>query len=60
MIPHIPDILQATFEPTLSMITKDFTEYPEHREGFYHMLRAINRHCFPGTKKDKHKRTISL
>jgi hypothetical protein len=42
------------------MITKDFTEYPEHREGFYHMLRAINRHCFPGTKKDKHKRTISL
>ncbi|KAG1054076.1 hypothetical protein G6F43_003887 [Rhizopus delemar] len=47
LIPHIPDILQATFEPTLSMITKDFTEYPEHREGFYHMLRAINRHCFP-------------
>ncbi|ORE03750.1 nuclear export factor CRM1 [Rhizopus microsporus var. microsporus] len=47
MIPHIPLVLESTFEPTLNMITKDFTEYPEHREGFYHLLRSINRHCFP-------------
>lgn len=30
------------------MITQDFTEYPEHRVGFYKMLRAINQLCFPG------------
>lgn len=48
MTPRVPSILEATFEPTLNMITKDFTEYPEHRTGFYNMLRAINLHCFPG------------
>ncbi|KAJ8653051.1 hypothetical protein O0I10_011271 [Lichtheimia ornata] len=47
MTPRVPSILEATFEPTLNMITKDFTEYPEHRTGFYNMLRAINLHCFP-------------
>ncbi|KAI9485410.1 MAG: nuclear export factor CRM1 [Benjaminiella poitrasii] len=47
MTPRVPIIFEATFEPTLNMITKDFAEYPEHRTGFYSMLRAINRHCFP-------------
>ncbi|KAI7862138.1 nuclear export factor CRM1 [Spinellus fusiger] len=47
MTPRIPAILEATFEPTLNMITKDFTEFPEHRTGFYNMLRAINFQCFP-------------
>ncbi|KAI8062519.1 CRM1 C terminal-domain-containing protein [Gongronella butleri] len=47
MTPRVPLILQATFESTLSMITKDFTEFPEHRTGFYNMIRAINQHCFP-------------
>jgi exportin-1 len=28
------------------MITKDFAEYPEHRAGFYHLLRATNLNCF--------------
>jgi exportin-1 len=41
-------ILNAVFEPTLNMINKDFTEYPEHRVGFYKLLRAINQQCFPG------------
>ncbi|OZJ05121.1 Exportin-1 [Bifiguratus adelaidae] len=40
-------ILNAVFEPTLNMINKDFTEYPEHRVGFYKLLRAINQQCFP-------------
>jgi exportin-1 len=31
------------------MINKDFSEYPEHRVGFFKLLRAINQHCFPGT-----------
>lgn len=47
MTPRVNVIFDATFEPTLNMITKDFAEYPEHRTGFYSMLRAINRHCFP-------------
>lgn len=41
-------ILDSVFEVTLNMINKDFTEYPEHRLGFYKMLRAINNQCFPG------------
>ncbi|KAI8098786.1 nuclear export factor CRM1 [Halteromyces radiatus] len=46
LTPRVPVILEATFEPTLNMITKDFSEFPEHRTGFYNMLRAINQHCF--------------
>jgi exportin-1 len=30
------------------MINQDFTEFPEHRAGFFKLLRAINMHCFPG------------
>lgn len=41
-------VLEATFEPTLSMITNDFAEFPEIRTSFYNMLRAINAKCFPG------------
>jgi exportin-1 len=48
MIQRIHIVFEATFEPTLNMITKDFVEYPEHRTGFYTMLRAINDKCFPG------------
>ncbi|KAI8975726.1 nuclear export factor CRM1 [Mycotypha africana] len=47
MTPRISVVFTATFEPTLGMITKDFAEYPEHRTGFYSLLLAINRHCFP-------------
>lgn len=47
LIPLIPNIFDVTFEPTLDMITNDFTEYPDHRERFYYMLYAINCHCFP-------------
>jgi exportin-1 len=48
MTPRISLVFEATFEPTLNMITKDFAEYPEIRAGFYNMLRAINAKCFPG------------
>jgi len=47
LMPQVPAILDAVFEPTLNMINSDFTEYPEHRAGFYKMLRAIDVHCFP-------------
>ena len=42
----IAPILDAVFEPTLNMINQDFAEYPEHRVGFFKLLRAINLHCF--------------
>lgn len=43
MIPNeIVSILANVFECTLSMINKDFTEYPEHRVEFYKLLREID------------------
>lgn len=30
------------------MINQDFSEYPEHRGGFFKLLRAVNTNCFPG------------
>ena len=47
MTDQVPAILDAVFECTLGMITKDLTEYPDHRVEFYKMLRAINQRCFP-------------
>lgn len=41
--------MEAVFGPTLSMITQDFAEFPEHRVGLYRLLRTINLNCFPGT-----------
>lgn len=49
LTPQVPAILEAVFEPTLSMINQDFSEFPEHRIGFFKLLRAINLTCFPGT-----------
>ncbi|KAN0064829.1 Karyopherin transporter [Thecaphora frezii] len=43
----VPPVLDAVFEPTLNMINQDFAEFPEHRVGFFKLLRAINLHCFP-------------
>jgi hypothetical protein len=48
LTPHVAAILDAVFEPTLNMINQDFAEYPEHRVGFFKLLRAINLNCFPG------------
>lgn len=47
LIPQIGPILDAVFSPTLDMINKDFAEFPEHRVGFFKLLRAINLTCFP-------------
>jgi exportin-1 len=30
------------------MINQDFAEFPDHRVGFFKLLRAINLNCFPG------------
>ncbi|KAH8983581.1 CRM1 C terminal-domain-containing protein [Lactarius hatsudake] len=47
LTPQVPPILEAVFEPTLNMINQDFAEFPEHRVGFFKLLRAINLNCFP-------------
>eukprot|EP00842_Homolaphlyctis_polyrhiza_P001757 jgi/Hompol1/2582/HPOL_001426-RA len=47
MTDKIPGILEAVFECTLSMINKNFEEYPEHRVAFFKLLHAINASCFP-------------
>lgn len=47
LTPHVAAVLDAVFEPTLNMINQDFAEFPEHRVGFYKLLRAINLNCFP-------------
>jgi len=44
---EVPAILNAVFEPTLNMINKDLSEYPDHRVGFFKLIRAINQFCFP-------------
>jgi len=45
---QVPVIMENVFECTLDMISKDFSEFPEHRVEFFNLLRAINLHCFPG------------
>ncbi|KAJ1457703.1 CRM1 C terminal-domain-containing protein [Pelagophyceae sp. CCMP2097] len=42
----VPRILDAVFEPTLRMITRNFEDFPEHRLAFFKLLKAVNTHCF--------------
>eukprot|EP01132_Coremiostelium_polycephalum_P002416 gene2416-2983_t len=44
--PDIPKILEAVFETTLNMITKNFEDFPEHRINFFNLIRAINQNAF--------------
>ncbi|EGG16820.1 exportin 1 [Cavenderia fasciculata] len=44
--PDIPKILEACFECTLSMITKNFEDFPYHRINFFNLIRSINSHAF--------------
>lgn len=46
MTDKVPALLESLFQATLDMINKDFQEYPEHRVGFYTLLKAINSNCF--------------
>ena len=40
-------ILDSVFESTLSMITLNFEDHPEHRINFFRLLEAIIENCFP-------------
>ena len=44
-------IMENVFECTLDMISKDFSEYPQHRVEFFKLLKAINVCCFPALLK---------
>ncbi|KAG0358687.1 Karyopherin transporter [Gamsiella multidivaricata] len=48
---QIPVILESVFDVTLNMINKDFAEYPDHRVGFFKMVKAITQFCFPALLK---------
>jgi exportin-1 len=47
MTNHIPRIFESTFQCTLDMINKNFTDYPDMRTAFFGLIREINTHCFP-------------
>ena len=47
VVDDVPRIMEAVFECTLEMITKNFEDFPEHRIRFFEFLKAINQHCFP-------------
>lgn len=44
---EVPRIFESVFECTLTMITANFEDYPEHRLNLFVMLQAITKHCFP-------------
>lgn len=48
MVEKIPAMLDATFECTVQMISRDFQDFPEHRAGFFRFIRNINAYCFAG------------
>lgn len=43
---YVPRIMEAVFQCTLEMITRNFEDFPEHRIKFFHFLKAVNTHCF--------------
>jgi len=51
MVPVVPLIFEATFESTLSMISKNLADFPDHRVAFFKLLQNINAHCFPALLK---------
>eukprot|EP00835_Amoeboradix_gromovi_P001305 NODE_57_length_25931_cov_0.351037.p1 type:complete len:866 gc:universal NODE_57_length_25931_cov_0.351037:15604-13007(-) len=51
MIDYIFDIFDYLFSNTLNMINTDFSEFPEHRIGFYIVLKSTVQHCFQAIYK---------
>lgn len=43
---EVPRIMQGVFEPTLTMITQNFEDFPETRLKFFKFLRAVNACAF--------------
>jgi exportin-1 len=47
ILDDVPRIMDAIFQVTIDMITKNFEDFPEHRIRFFEFLRAVNLECFP-------------
>jgi len=45
---EVPRMMDSVFEATLSLITRNFTDKPDHRLHFFKFLRAANSKCFQG------------
>ncbi|CAK9301134.1 unnamed protein product [Gordionus sp. m RMFG-2023] len=43
----LPAVIGAVFEPTLSMISGNFTDWPEHRTNFYELLKVVVQQLLP-------------
>ena len=46
VVNDVPRIMEAVFEVTLDMITKNFEDFPEHRLRFFEFIKMVNEHCF--------------
>ncbi|CAK8989114.1 Exportin-1 (Exp1) (Chromosome region maintenance 1 protein homolog) [Durusdinium trenchii] len=42
----VEKVLAPIFVPTLEMITKNYTDFPEHRIAFFKLIKALNMYCF--------------
>eukprot|EP00834_Sanchytrium_tribonematis_P000806 NODE_16_length_49026_cov_1.035992.p1 type:complete len:870 gc:universal NODE_16_length_49026_cov_1.035992:28374-25765(-) len=51
MMSSMFDIFDYLFSHTLNMINRDFSEYPDHRKGFYDVLLSSVKHCFQAVYK---------
>ena len=45
VVDHVPQILEAVFECTLTMITANFEDFPEHRIRFFELLKVKLLNC---------------
>ncbi|PVU89531.1 hypothetical protein BB559_003322 [Furculomyces boomerangus] len=43
---RVPSIIENVFVPTLSMINKDFSDFPDHRTSFFNLLSQLNGRVF--------------
>ena len=50
-VDDIPTIMDALFECTLEMVSKNLEDFPEHRTNFFRMLQSVTQHCFPGERQ---------
>jgi exportin-1 len=58
LTPLIPAIVEAILDPTLSMITTNMLDYPEHRTCFFRFIREANQFCFQGLFVPVHQTLI--
>ncbi|CAI8039377.1 Exportin-1 [Geodia barretti] len=50
-VDDIPPIMDALFECTLEMVSKNLEDFPEHRTNFFRMLQSVTQHCFAALMK---------